>query len=242
MNLDIVASSLLPLLGGAWVTLQLTAISSILGLALAVPLALARLSRVAALRWPATAYVLVFRGTPLLAQIFLIYYGSGQFRAALEAIGLWTAFRQPWFCAVMALSFNTAAYSAEILRGAIGAVPKGTIEAAYALGLPRLPVFLLITAPTAIRLAWPAYTNEVVYQLQATSLVSIITLMDLTGVARVIASRHFAFYEAYVTVSVFYLALVYSVILVMRRAEKQLYAHLEKPPTGDASLDVSLRA
>ena len=241
MNLDIVADSLLPLLNGAWVTLQLTIMSSALGLALALPMALARLSKHAALRWPATAYVLVFRGTPLLAQIFLIYYGSGQFRPLLETVGVWTAFRQPWFCAVLALSLNTAAYSAEILRGAIRAVPVGEIEAARALGLARFPIFWLVVAPAAIRLAWPAYTNELVYQLQATSLVSIITLMDLTGVARVIASRHFAFYEAYVTVSLFYLALVYSVILVMRRGERRLYAHLSGTQRRDASL-VTMRA
>jgi His/Glu/Gln/Arg/opine family amino acid ABC transporter permease subunit len=242
MNLDIVASSLEPLLAGAWVTLQLTVISSLIGLLLAVPLALARLSRFAAIRWPATVYVVVFRGTPLLAQIFLIYYGSGQFRPALDSLGLWGAFRQPWFCAILALSLNTAAYSAEILRGAIKALPMGMIEAGRALGLSRPLIFFLITAPGAVRLAWPAYTNEVVYQLQATSLVSIITLMDLTGVARVIASRHFAFYEAYVTVSVYYLVLVYAVILVMRQAEKGLYAHVEKPPARGGAGDMTLRA
>ena len=242
MNLDIVASSIEPLIAGAWVTLQLTVLSSLIGLFLAVPLALARLSRFAILKWPATAYVVLFRGTPLLAQIFLIYYGSGQFRAALEGVGLWGAFRQPWFCAILALSLNTAAYLAEILRGAIKALPKGMIEAARALGLSRPRVFFLVTAPGAVRLAWPAYTNEVVYQLQATSLVSIITLMDLTGVARVIASRHFAFYEAYVTVAVFYLVLVYAVILVMRQGEKRLYAHVEKPTGRDGVGDVTLRA
>lgn len=211
---------------GALVTLQYTAASCLLGAVLAVPIALMRLSRKPAVFWPATVYVLFFRGTPLLAQIFLIYYGSGQFRHALETVGLWQLFREPWFCAILTLSLNTAAYSSEIFRGALQAIPRGEVEAALALGLSRVQRLRFILLPRALAAAWPAYTNEIVYQLQATSLVSIITVMDVTGVARVIASRNFAFYEAFVTAAAFYLAIVYLVLLLARRVERRLNAHL----------------
>jgi His/Glu/Gln/Arg/opine family amino acid ABC transporter permease subunit len=212
---------------GALITLQYTAASCVLGALLAIPLALARLSKTAWVFWPATAYVFFFRGTPLLAQIFLIYYGSGQLRHALEAVALWHFFREPWFCAILALSLNMAAYSSEIFRGAVQAVPRGEIEAAMALGMSRLQRLCLIVFPRALGAAWPAYTNEVVYQIQATSLVSIITVMDLTGIARVIASRNFAFYEAFITAAVFYLAIVYLFLFFARRIEGRLHAHLE---------------
>lgn len=212
---------------GALITLQYTAISCALGAVLAVPLALMRLSAKPWTFWPATAYVFFFRGTPLLAQIFLIYYGSGQFRHALEAIGLWSFFREPWFCAILTLSLNTAAYSSEIFRGALLAVPRGEAEAGMALGMSRLQRLRFVIFPRALAAAWPAYTNEIVYQIQATSLVSIITVMDITGVARVIASRNFAFYEAFITAAVFYLAIVYLFIFLAKRVEGRLYAHLQ---------------
>jgi len=216
---------------GAVLTLQYTAISCVLGAVLALPIALMRLSPKPAMFWPATVYVLFFRGTPLLAQIFLIYYGSGQFRPALEAVGLWQFFREPWFCAILTLSLNTAAYSSEIFRGALQAVPQGEVEAGMALGLSRLQRLRFILFPRALAAAWPAYTNEIVYQLQATSLVSIITVMDITGVARVIASRNFAFYEAFVTAAAFYLVIVYVVLRIAKRVERRLHAHLA--PAGD---------
>lgn len=213
-------------LSGAVITLQYTALSCLFGAVLALPIALMRLSQKPAAFWPATIYVLFFRGTPLLAQIFLIYYGSGQFRHALEVAGLWQFFREPWFCAILTLSLNTAAYSSEIFRGALQAVPRGEVEAAMALGMSALQRLRFILFPRALAAAWPAYTNEVVYQIQATSLVSIITVMDITGVARVIASRNFAFYEAFVTAAAFYLAIVYLVILLAKRLERRLHAHL----------------
>ncbi|WP_119459207.1 ABC transporter permease [Rhodospirillaceae bacterium SYSU D60014] len=234
MNFDLIVENIPRFLSGLVVTLELTVASCVLGFALAVPLALMRLSPHRRWRWPATAYVLFVRGTPLLAQIFLIYYGSGQFVPALKAVGLWTFFREPWFCALLTLTLNTAAYTGEILRGAIAGVPKGEIEAARACGMPRRLRFRRIVLPRALGLAWPAYTNEIVYQLQATSLVSIITLMDITGVARVIASRDFAFYEAFLTAAAFYLVLVYGVLFVARRVERRLLAHLrprEAQPT-----------
>lgn len=227
---DIVAENLPRLMGGAWMTIQLTAVSVAIGLVLAVPIALARLAKNPALRWPAYGFIFYFRGTPLLVQIFLIYYGSGQFREALEPLGLWYFFREAYFCAILTLTLNTAAYTAEILRGAIEAVPWGEIEAAKACGMTKFQRYKRIILPKAFRIAWPAYTNEVVFLLQATSLVSIITVMDITGVARVVASRSFAFYELYIAAALLYLVLVYGLLYVFRRVENRISAYL-KPTT-----------
>lgn len=224
--LDFVAENLPRFLDGALITIGYAAMSCAAGFVAAIPLALMRLSSNFAIFWLSTIYVLFFRGTPLLAQIFLIYYGSGQFRPFLDSIGLWTLFREPWFCALLSLTLNTAAYTSEILRGAIQGIPAGEVEAALASGMSRSQRLIYIILPRAMGLAWPTYTNEVVYQIQATSLVSIITVMDITGVARVIASRYFTFYESFITAAVLYLIIVYAFTFVARRIEARLQAHL----------------
>ena len=226
---DIVIESLPKLMSGTWVTIQITALSVAIGLCLAVPVALMRVARNRLLSVPSYVFCFYFRGTPLLVQIFLVYYGSGQFVDLLETIGLWQFFRQAYFCAILTLTLNTAAYTAEILRGAIQAVPYGEIEAARACGMNTRVMFRRIILPKAFRLAWPAYTNEVVFLLQATSLVSIITVMDLTGVTRVISARSFAFYEMFIAAALIYLALVYGVLFVFRRIEHRILAHIQLP-------------
>lgn len=224
---DVVMSSLPRLLDGAWMTVQITALSVTIGLCLAVPLALARVSKNPLLKAPSFAFCFYFRGTPLLVQIFLIYYGSGQFKEFLEAVHLWQFLREAYFCAVLSLTLNTAGYTAEILRGAIMAVPWGEIEAARACGMNKFMMYRRIILPKAFRLAWPAYTNEVVFLLQATSLVSIITVMDITGVARVISARTFAFYELFIAAAILYLILVYGVLFVFRKIEHRITGHLQ---------------
>ena len=204
MDLAIIWESLPRLLDGAVLTLEITVISLVVGLALAVPLAIMRLSPNPVLWMPVYGYILYFRGTPLLVQLFLVYYGSGQFRPFLDQIGLWVLFREAYFCAVLTLTLNTAAYTAEILRGAIQGVPRGDIEAARALGMSGTRLYRRIVLPKAFRIALPAYTNEVVFLLQATSLISIITLLDLTGVARIIVARSFEPYKLYITAGLIY--------------------------------------
>jgi ABC-type arginine/histidine transport system permease subunit len=159
-------------------------------------------------------------------QIFLIYYGAGQFRDVLDGLGLWTYFRAPFFCAVLSLTLNTAAYTAELLRGAIQSVPYGEIEAARACGMSKALMYRRIILPIAVRIALPAYTNEVVFLLQATSLVSIITVMDITGVARVVTARGFAFYEVYLVAAVLYTILVFGMLFVFGKIEHSLSGHL----------------
>jgi len=224
---DIVIQSLPRLMNGTWVTIQITALSVIIGLCLAVPVALMRVAKSRLLSVPSYVFCFYFRGTPLLVQIFLIYYGSGQFVDLLQTLGLWQFFRQAYFCAVLTLTLNTAAYTAEILRGAIEAVPWGEVEAARACGMNTRVLYRRIILPKAFRLAWPAYTNEVVFLLQATSLVSIITVMDLTGVTRVISARSFAFYEMFIAAALIYLVLVYGVLFVFRRIERRISSHMQ---------------
>jgi len=234
MDLSLVINSLPQLLSGLLVTLEITALALVIGLALAIPLALLRVSRNPLVRAPVYGFIFYFRGTPLLVQLFLIYYGSGQFRPELEALGLWTFFREAYFCAVLALTLNTAAYTAEILRGAIQAVPHGEIEAARAMGMSRGLLYRRIVLPKAFRIALPAYSNEVVFLFQATSLVSIITLLDLTGVARVLVARTFAVYELYIAAGLIYLACTYLILWVFRRVERRLFAHLRRPEAATA--------
>lgn len=226
MDFEIIVESIPRLLDGTFVTVQITALSIFLGFCLAIPLALMRVSRNRMISVPTYGFIFYFRGTPLLVQIFLIYYGSGQFQDFLSQIGLWEFFREAYFCAVMALTLNTAAYSAEIFRGGIEGVPYGEIEAARACGMSGALLYRRIVLPKAIRIAWPAYTNEIVFLLQASSLVSIITLMDITGVARVISARSFAFYEMFLFAALIYLILVYGLLFVCKRIEKRLTGYL----------------
>ena len=157
-----------------------------------------------------------FRGTPLLVQIFLIYYGSGQFVSELRSLGLWQFFREPYFCAVLTLTLNTAAYTAEILRGAIRAVPFGEVEAGRAFGMSCGLILRRVILPKAFRIALPAYTNEVIFLFQATSLVSIITIMDLTGVGRVIIAETFRTFEVWIFVGLCYLAMSYGILYAVQ--------------------------
>jgi arginine/ornithine transport system permease protein len=226
MDFQIIIDSIPRLLDGTLVTLQITALSVLLGFCLAIPLSLMRVSKNRLISVPTYGFIFYFRGTPLLVQIFLIYYGSGQFQDFLSQVGLWNFFKEAYFCSVLALTLNTAAYSAEIFRGGIEGVPYGEIEAARACGMSGALLYRRIVLPKAIRIAWPAYTNEVVFLLQASSLVSIITLMDITGVARVISARSFAFYELFLFAALIYLILVYGLLFICKRIETRLTGYM----------------
>jgi His/Glu/Gln/Arg/opine family amino acid ABC transporter permease subunit len=226
--------SLPALLEGTLVTLELVASALLIGFALALPLALMRVSRRWWLRSPAAAYIFCFRGTPLLVQIFLIYYGLGQFPAVQES-PLWPLLREPHWCAITAFTLNTAAYTAEILRGGIQTVPAGEVEAAMALGMSRVLRFRRIVFPRAFRLALPAYGNEVILLLKASSLASTITILELTGTARTIIARTFAPIELFVAAGLIYLALTFVVSRALRVAERWLSPELGPPPGPEAA-------
>ena len=175
---------------GVPLTLELAAYSLVLGFCLALLITVARRSSVKLAVWLAQAYVFVFRGSPLLVQIYVIYYGSGQFEAVRRSLA-WDILRQPYWCALISLTLVTSAYGSEIIRGGLDGVPHGLIEAGRAFGLSRVLILRLIVFPLAIRNALPAYANEAVVMVKATSLASVITLMDITGIAyRLIAETY----------------------------------------------------
>jgi len=210
------------LLSGLPMTLQLSALSVLLGFVLALALALAQQGDRAFIVWPIRAFVSVFRGTPLLVQIFLIYYGLGQFRPNLQAIGLWWMFREPYWCAIIALTLNTAAYSSEILRGAIRNVPGGLSEAALALGLTRVQNLRLVVLPLALRQALPAYSNEIILIVKGTSLASIITLTEVTGIAQELISETYRAMEVFVAAGAIYLLLNFLIVRALELLEVRL--------------------
>lgn len=218
------------LLEGLSLTLQLVTISLFLGFFIAVGMALARLSGNPFLMSSAWTYVFVFRGTPLLVQIFLIYYGLGQFELIRDSF-LWTFFREPYWCAILALTLNTGAYTSEIIRGGILAVPYGQIEAARACGMSGPLLFRRITFPIAIRQALPAYGNEIILMVKSTSLASTITLLEVTGIARSIIARTFAVFEVFIVAGAIYLAINFVVTRLVRHLEWRLSPHLRDAPT-----------
>src|SRR5215470_8939361 len=229
LNLELMWESVPQLLGGLLVTLELTVLSLIVGMVLALPLAALRTAGSPILWMPAYGYITFFRGTPLLVQIFLIYYGTGQFDW-VRATPLWPMLRQAYWCAILAFSMNTAAYTAEILRGAIEAVPRGEIEAGSALGMSRWLVFRLISLPRAFRLALPAYGNEIILVIKSSSLASTITLLDITGVARTLVAHTYAPYEVFLVAGALYLLLVLATTRLLAWVERWL--RVEPAPTA----------
>lgn len=225
MNFEVIAENLPKLLDGALLTLELLAVALVFGMALALPMALARVSNAWWLRLPAYAYIFFFRGTPLLVQIFLIYYGLGQFESVRTGV-LWPIVREPFWCAIIAFALNTGAYTAEILRGGIQAVPVGEVEAARAYGMSTALMYRRIVLPRALRIAFPAYGNEIILMLKGSALASTITLLDLTGMARTIIARTYMPVEIFLAAGAIYLAITFVFTRLFALAERRLNRHL----------------
>jgi arginine/ornithine transport system permease protein len=236
MDLSVITGSLDQYLSGLWLTVHLVTLSCATGLAAAIPLAVARVSSNPFAYGPVAAYTWFFRGTPMLVQLLLIYYGLGQLdwmQAQWEAGNpFWLLFREPYFCALLAFGLNTCAYTAEIVAGAIRNVPHGEIEAAKAIGMSRFVMLRRILLPSALRRAIPAYSNEVILMLQGSSIASAITLVDLTGVARNVYSKHFAPFEAFVFAGLIYMALTFALVGLFQLAERRWLAHLRAQETA----------
>ena len=211
-------------LDGTFITLQLLALSSILGLAIAVPLALARVSPNVVMSSAAYAYIYAFRGTPLLIQLFLIYFGLAQFEAVRESFA-WPVLRSEFWAGLIALTLNTAAYVAEILRGGIKGVPQGEIEAGRAAGMSPALMYRRLILPIAFRIAWPAYGNEVVLLLKGSALVSTITVFDLMGETRTIYSRNYSL-DTFLYAGILYLLITFTLTRGFRMAEHRLNRHI----------------
>lgn len=225
MDWPFLLDTTLQLLSGVPLALQLAALSLTAGMALAVLAHAAMVSGVAPLRWTAVAYIDLFRGTPLLVQIFFIYYGLGQIPAVRES-ALWPILREPYWCAVLALAMNTSAYSAEIIRGALAAVPPGEVEAARACGMSGLLLRRRIVWPIALRHGLPIYGSEAILMVKATSLTSIITLTEVTGIAHKLIASTYRVVEIFVAAGAIYLAMTFFLTLAIGLAERRLNAHL----------------
>ncbi|WP_409288517.1 ABC transporter permease [Pseudomonas sp. KCJK8927] len=225
LDFKLIADSLPLYAGGVLVTFKLLLIALAAGLALAIPLALLRVSRTPWLNRLAWLYTYVIRGTPMLVQLFLIYYGLAQFEAVRGSV-FWPYLSSATFCACLAFAINTSAYSAEILAGALEATPSGEIEAARAVGMSRFTLYRRILLPSSLRRALPQYSNEVIMMLHTTSLASIVTLVDITGVARTVSSRYYMPFEAFVTAGLFYLCLTFILLRLFKLAEGRWLAHL----------------
>lgn len=228
MDWGFLTETFFSLIAAVPLTLSLAVTSILLGAVLALLLAMARLSGIAPLDWFARAYVFVFRGTPLLVQIFLIYYGLGQFPAVRHSL-LWPILRQPYSCAVLALTLNTASYASEIIRGGLLSVPAGQVEAARACGMSRFMQFRRIILPLAVRQALPAYGNEMISMVKATSLASIITLMEVTGVAASIIAETYRAIEVFVVAGAIYLAINFALTRLVQLVEYWLSPHRRSP-------------
>lgn len=232
MQFDVVwqTEHLLSFLEGTWVALQLLISCLVVGGALAIPLALARVSTNVWLRGPVWAFTYVIRGTPLLIQLYIIYYGVAQLdfiQARWDDQWPWTAFKQPFFCAMLAFAINTCAYTVEMLAGAIRDTSAGEIEAAQAMGMSRRQTVWRIVLPSALRRTLPAYSNEVIMMLHSTSLASAVpALLDITGAARTIYAKYYLPFEAFITAGLIYLMLTFTLVGLFKLAEGKWLAYL----------------
>ena len=220
MDLDLMVSSFPKLLNATLVTLKLLSLSLVFGLILGLFFAILRLSKNIFLNKFSYFYSYIFRGTPLLVQIFIIYFGLGQIEF-LRSSFLWIILKEPYWCAIIAFSLNTGAYTSEILRSAFETINKGFIEAGDSLGISKKIIFYKIQIPLAIRQSLPAYGNEIILMLKGTSLASTVTLMDLTGVAKYIISTTFKPIEVFIVAGGIYLFMTFIIHNFIRYLEKK---------------------
>jgi octopine/nopaline transport system permease protein len=225
MNFELMIETFPKLLSGLNLTIQLVTISLFIGFCLAIGLALLRLSNNTFLSFFAKTYVFYFRGTPLLVQIFLIYYGIAQFEIIRETF-VWLIFKEAYWCGILALTLNTCAYSSEIIRGGIQSVHFGQIESAKSVGMSRFLLYRRIILPIAFRQALPAYGNEIILMVKATSLVSTITLMEVTGIARLIIAKTFSPVEIFIVAGLIYLTINFIVTRLVNFCEIKLTPYL----------------
>jgi arginine/ornithine transport system permease protein len=222
----VITDSLPEFARGLRVCLTLMTLSVVTGFVLSVPLAVARVSAKPWLARPVWCFTYAVRGTPLLVQLFLVYYGLAQFPAVRESVA-WPLLREAWFCAWLAFAVNTTAYTTEIFAGALRATPSGEIDAARAYGLTGFRLYRRILLPGALRRALPQYSNEVVGIMHATSIASTVTLVDVTRVARDVYANHLLPVEAFGTAAVIYFLLTFALVGGFKLLERRFLRHLQ---------------
>ena len=220
MDLELMVNSFPKLINAAVITLKLLSVSLIIGLFIGLFFAILRLNKNILINRFAYGYSYVFRGTPLLVQIFIIYFGLGQIEY-LRSTVLWVILKEPYWCAIIAFALNTGAYTSEILRSAFQTIKPGIIEAGKSLGISNKIIFYKIQIPIAIRQSLPAYGNEIILMMKGTSLASTVTLMDLTGVAKYIISTTFKPIEVFIVAGGIYLFMTFIIHNVIKYLEKK---------------------
>ena len=220
MDFDLMITSFPKLIGATAITLKLLSASLFFGLFLGLFFAILRLNKNIFINKFAYGYSYVFRGTPLLVQIFIIYFGLGQIEYLRSTI-LWVVLKEPYWCAIIAFTLNTGAYTSEILRSAFQTIKPGIIEAGKSLGISNKIIFYKIQIPIAIRQSLPAYGNEIILMMKGTSLASTVTLMDLTGVAKYIISTTFKPIEVFIVAGGIYLFMTFIIHNVIKYLEKK---------------------
>ena len=220
MDIELMISSFPKLLNATLITLKLLSVSLILGLFIGLGFAILRMNNNKLINKFAYGYSYIFRGTPLLVQIFIIYFGLGQIEY-LRTTFLWIILKEPYWCAIIAFSLNTGAYTSEILRSAFQTIKPGYLEAGRSLGIPSKIIFTKIQIPIAIKQSLPAYGNEIILMLKGTSLASTVTLMDLTGVAKYIISTTFKPVEVFIVAGGIYLFMTFIIHNVIKYLEKK---------------------
>ena len=220
MDFELMINSFPKLLNAAVITLKLLSVSLIVGLFIGLLFAILRLNKNIFINRFAYGYSYVFRGTPLLVQIFIIYFGLGQIEY-LRSTFLWVILKEPFWCAIIAFALNTGAYTSEILRSAFQTIKPGVIEAGKSLGISNQIIFYKIQIPIAIRQSLPAYGNEIILMLKGTSLASTVTIMDLTGVAKHIISTTFKPVEVFILAGSIYLFMTFIVHNIIKFLERK---------------------
>ncbi|NNU81022.1 ABC transporter permease subunit [Halovulum dunhuangense] len=240
MNLGLIAENWQLFAQGVWTTLVLTLLALAIGFAIALPCGIARARRVRYLSPAINAYVYLFRGTPLLVQLYLIYYGLSQFEAVRDSF-LWPYLRSAWWCALVTFALNSGAYATEIIRGAVETTPEGELEAARALGLSERQVTWLVLIPSALRRALPQYGNEVVFMLHGSVVASIITIQDILGAGRTLNAKFYVAYEGFLTAAALYMLLTFGFVMVFRALERRYLKHLNLRPVKTGPLPAVMR-
>ncbi len=220
MDLELMINSFPKLLSAAVITLKLLSVSLVIGLFIGLFFAILRLNKNIFINRFAYGYSYIFRGTPLLVQIFIIYFGLGQIEY-LRSTVLWVILKEPYWCAIIAFALNTGAYTSEILRSAFQTIKPGIIEAGKSLGISNKVIFYKIQIPIAIRQSLPAYGNEIILMMKGTSLASTVTIMDLTGVAKYIISTTFKPIEVFIVAGGIYLFMTFIIHNVIKFLEKK---------------------
>ncbi len=229
MNWEILTDNYDKLLAGTWTTVWMVTASLIIGLIIALLAAVMSSSKNPFLKWPAEAFSYVFRGTPMLIQLYIFYFGFGMLLGSIEGIRetfLWSAIRLSWPWALMAMSLNTAAYTCEIFRGAIKNTPIGEIEAAKSVGMTHATMLRRIVLPSAFRRSLPAYGNEVIYMLHGSAVLSWVTITDITGAAKLLRDDYYDPYVPFIGAAIIYLAITTSIVVVFKVLEKRYLSYM----------------